>query len=93
MRRPAGQQATAGELLARGADVNAVPAGFDFAGTPLHYAALNNRHEMAGWLLHRGADPALRDAKVDNTPDGWAEYAQHLDLASHLRGIREQHGA
>src|SRR5262249_43473941 len=26
-------------LLARGAEVNLIPAGFDFAGTPLHYAA------------------------------------------------------
>jgi ankyrin repeat protein len=87
-----GQQTTAGELLARGAEINAIPAGFDFAGTPLHYAALNNRREMADWLLHHGADPTIRDTKVQNTPDGWADYAHHPDLASHLRSIVEQRG-
>lgn len=87
-----GQQETAGELLARGADINAIPAGFDFAGTPLHYAALSNRREMADWLLDRGANPTLRDTKVENTPDGWAKYAKHLELAGHLRSIREDRG-
>lgn len=85
-----GQMETAGELLTRGAEINAIPAGFDFAGTPLHYAALNNRREMADWLLDRGADPALRDTKVQNTADGWAEYAQHSELADYLRSIRER---
>lgn len=84
-----GQIETAGELLARGAEINAIPAGFDFAGTPLHYAALNNRRDMADWLLDRGANPAIRDTKVENTPDGWAEYAHHLQLAGYLRSIRE----
>lgn len=87
-----GQHSTAGELLARGAEINAIPAGFDFAGTPLHYAALNNRRDMADWLLDCGADPTLRDTKVGSTPDGWAEYAQHPELANHLRSIREQRG-
>lgn len=87
-----GQLSTAGELLAQGAEINAIPAGFDFAGTPLHYAALNNRRDMADWLLDCGADPTLRDTKVENTPDGWAEYAQHTVLAHHLRSIREQGG-
>jgi hypothetical protein len=57
-----GQKEAAGELLTRGAEINAIPAGFDFAGTPLHYAALNNRREMADWLggglSHRRALPS-----------------------------------
>jgi Ankyrin repeats (many copies) len=85
-----GQKEAAGELLTRGAEINAIPAGFDFAGTPLHYAALNNRREMADWLLERWADPAVRDTKVQNTPDGWAEYAHHSLLADYLRSIRER---
>jgi hypothetical protein len=85
-----GQMKTAGELLTRGAQINAIPAGFDFAGTPLHYAALNNRREMVDWLIECGADPSLCDTKVQNTPDGWAEYANHSELANHLRSVRER---
>jgi uncharacterized protein len=55
---------TARELLVRGANLNALPAGFDFTGTPLHYAALNGRWKMTDSLLERGANPAGRDAKV-----------------------------
>jgi ankyrin repeat protein len=82
-----GQQAAASELLARGAEINAIPAGFDFAGTSLHYAALNNRRDMVDWLLEQGADPALRDTKVHNTPAGWARFANHLQLAEYLQKI------
>ncbi len=86
-----GKTETAGELLTRGAQINAIPAGFDFAGTPLHYAALNNRREMVDWLLERSADPAVRDLKVQNTADGWAEYAHHWELGDYLRSVRERH--
>jgi len=75
-------------LLARGANINARPAGFDFTGTPLHYAALNGRWKMTAFLLEHGADPAARDGKVDNTPDGWAKHGGHQDLAEHLRRAR-----
>jgi len=81
-----GQLESAGELLSRGAEINSIPAGFDYAGTPLHYAALQNRQEMVEWLLENGADPTIRDMKVNNTPDGWAEYAHHPQLAAYLRG-------
>src|SRR5262245_1581077 len=77
-------------LLARGANINARPAGFDFTGTPLHYAALNGRWKMTAFLLEHGADPAARDGKVDNTPDGWAKHGGHQDLAEHLRRARTE---
>ncbi len=86
-----GQLETAGELLLRGAEINSIPAGFDYAGTPLHYAAFQNRREMVDWLLEQGADPTIRDTKVHNTPDGWAEYAHHPQLAAYLRTVREQY--
>lgn len=76
------------ELIARGANVNALPAGFDFTGTPLHYAALRGRWKMTALLLERGADPAARDSKVNSLPEGWAEYGGHLELAKHLAGVR-----
>ena len=78
----------ANELLARGANINARPAGFDFTGTPLHYAALNGRWKMTAFLLEHGADPASRDAKMDNTPDGWARHGGHHELAEHLARVR-----
>ena len=77
-------------LLGRGANVNARPAGFDFTGTPLHYAALNGRWKMTAFLLEHGADPAARDGKVNDTPDGWAKHGGHQDLAEHLARARER---
>lgn len=77
-------------LLARGANINARPAGFDFTGTPLHYAALNGRWKMTTFLLEHGADPAARDGKVDNTPDGWAKHGGHQELAEQLRLARTE---
>ena len=42
-------------LLEKGAAINAIPGGFDFAGTGLHYAALNGHRAMVGFLLRRGS--------------------------------------
>jgi len=71
-------------LLAKGAEINAIPPGFDYAGTGLHYAALNGHREMVDFLLERGADPTIRDPKVNNLPAGWAEYGGHPALKEHL---------
>src|ERR1044072_5840158 len=38
-------------LLEKGAEINAIPGGFDFAGTGLHYAALNGHRSMVEFLL------------------------------------------
>ncbi len=76
-------------LLERGAEVNAIPAGFDYSGTPLHYAALNGHREMVDRLLRRGADPSVRDTKVNGHPEGWAEHGGHPELAEYLRRVRE----
>ena len=73
-------------LLDRGAGINTIPPGFDYAGTGLHYAALNNHREMAEFLLARGADRTIRDPKVNHTPAGWAEWAGHAELAGFLKG-------
>lgn len=88
-----GQIEVAGELLTRGAQVNALPAGFDFTGTPLHYAALQGRSEMINFLLAHGADLAARDNKVNNTPAGWADYGGHKQLSTHLEGLRLSRGS
>jgi ankyrin repeat protein len=79
-------------LLARGAQVNRIPAGFDYAGTALHYAALEGHREMVDHLLSVGADPAIRDTKVHGFPEGWADHGGHPELAAHLKQVREKAG-
>lgn len=71
-------------LLEKGAEIDAIPPGFDFAGTALHYAALHGHREMVDFLLERGASPDIRDKKVNNTPASWAEYGGYKDLGDYL---------
>ncbi len=80
-----GHTDTAEVLLKKGAQINAIPGGFDFAGTGLHYAALNGHRPMVDFLLERGADPRIRDEKIGGTPAGWAEYAKNVDLSGYLK--------
>ncbi|MFM8581604.1 MAG: ankyrin repeat domain-containing protein [Planctomycetaceae bacterium] len=87
-----GQLEVARELVARGAEVNALVAGFDFNGTALHYAALHNHRGVCDWLLEQGADPTIRDGKVHKFPDDWATHGGHHELSAHLAGIRHRHG-
>ncbi len=79
-------------LIGHGAQVNLIPAGFDFAGTPLHYAALQGRREMVDQLLRAGADPDIRDAKIGKLPEDWADHDKHHDLAEYLRLVRRNRG-
>ena len=67
-------------LMDKGAEINAIPSGFDYAGTGLHYAALNGQREMVEFLLAKGADKTIKDAKVGSTPAGWAEYGKYVGL-------------
>lgn len=75
-----GQIEAAKLLLEKGAAINAIPGGFDYAGTGLHYAALNGHRAMAEFLLAHGADRTIKDAKVFSTPSGWADHGGHPDL-------------
>jgi len=77
------------DLLNHGANLHAIPPGFDFAGTALHYAALQNQREMAHHLLELGADPQALDTKVKTMPENWAQHGGHHDLAQWLRAHRE----
>ncbi|HEU4930922.1 MAG TPA: ankyrin repeat domain-containing protein [Pyrinomonadaceae bacterium] len=72
-------------LLEKGAEINAIPGGFDYTGTGLHYAALNGHRPMVQFLLDHGADRNIRDTKVGSTPAGWAEYGGHTELLDLLR--------
>jgi ankyrin repeat protein len=75
-------------LLDRGSPIDHIPAGFDFAGTALHYAALRGRHEVVDLLLARGASAAVPDAKIGRLPEHWAEHEGHFDLARKLERTR-----
>jgi ankyrin repeat protein len=84
-----GQQDSAKLLLDRGAQINAIPGGFDYSGTALHYAALNGHRAMVEFLIERGANVKIRDTKVGGTPAGWAEYGGHPDLKLYLERIAQ----
>jgi ankyrin repeat protein len=73
-------------LLSKGAQINAIPGGFDYSGTALHYAALNGHQTMTRFLVERGADPKIKDTKVGGTPAGWAEYGGYLEIKNYLEG-------
>ena len=79
-------------LLARGAEMNDIPAGFDYSGTVLHYAALNGHRDMLDRLLQRGSDPAIPDTKIGKLPEDWADHAGHHELAEYLREVRGRAG-
>jgi ankyrin repeat protein len=72
-------------LLEKGAEINVIPDGFDYAGTGLHYAAFNGQRAMVEFLLAHGADRTLKDTKVGATAAGWAEHAGHTELLDLLR--------
>lgn len=71
-------------LLSKGVEINVIPGGFDYAGTGLHYAALNGHRPMVEFLLAQGADRNVKD-KVGSTPAGWAEHGGHPELSELLR--------
>ena len=72
-------------LLDHGARINAIPGGFDYAGSGLHYAAFNGHRPMVEFLLANGADKNLKDTKVGATPAGWADYQGHPELRDLLK--------
>jgi ankyrin repeat protein len=74
-------------LLGKGAQINAIPAGFDYSGTALHYAALNGHREMVDFLIQHGADVNIKDEKVGGTPAGWADYGRHGEIRDYLKAM------
>jgi ankyrin repeat protein len=72
-------------LLDKGAEINVIPGGFDYAGTGLHYAAMNGHRPMVEFLLAHGADRGVKDTKVGSTAAGWADYGGHPELRDLLQ--------
>jgi hypothetical protein len=52
--------------------------------TGLHQAAMAGDLAMAQALLELGADPTVRDARFDATPQGWAEHFEQPELSALL---------
>jgi ankyrin repeat protein len=85
-----GRAAAVRRLLELGAD----PSGRSTFGgpthgegvTPLHLAAQDGHLDAVRALLDAGADPTARDANFGSTPDGWAEYGGHPEVAAAIRG-------
>ena len=72
-----GQIEVAERLLQHGARINALPPGFDYTGTGLHYAAMHGHRPLVDYLLASGADPRIKDKKARATPAGWADHGGH----------------
>jgi uncharacterized protein len=74
-------------LLQKGAQIDAIPPGFDYSGTGLHYAALNGHRAMAEFLIEQGANANIKDTKVGGTPAGWADHGGHPELKNYIDQI------
>jgi ankyrin repeat protein len=93
-----GQVAAVERLLAHGARINALPPGFDYAGTGLHYAAMDGHRPLVEYLLANGADPRITSREVratihhtGTTAAGWADHGGHPELKALLE--RAEQGA
>ena len=74
-------------LLQKGARIDAIPPGFDYSGTGLHYAAINGHRPTVEFLIEQGATVNIKDTKVHSTPAGWAEYGGHPDIKDYLEHV------
>ncbi|KAL2799770.1 putative hspc200 [Aspergillus keveii] len=61
-------------------------------GTPLHDAANLSKLHVVHYLLARGADPTIRDAK-DRTPLDWAVKYERSDVVPVLKAAMEKNGS
>ena len=77
-------------LLEKGAQVNAIPPGFDYSGTGLHYAALTGHRALVEFLIEQGADVKVKDTKVGSTAAGWADYGGYPELKAYLEKVAYQ---
>ena len=72
-------------LLAHGVALNARRMMWDCNHTALHMAVERGAMDIARQLLEAGADPNIRDGKVDATALGWAEHFGRPDFAELIR--------
>jgi uncharacterized protein len=85
-----GQEQAAAELLRRGANIDALPSGFDVRLTALHWAVGRRQEAMVAFLAERGADLHVRDPQYHATALGWAEYHTLDAIAAVLRRFESE---
>src|SRR5258708_594040 len=78
-------------LLQKGAEINAIPPGFDYSGTALHNAAVRGHRAMVEFLVKQGANANVKDTKVHSTAAGWAEYGGHQQIKNYLEQVHSGH--
>ena len=83
-----GEVAAIAALVQRGANVDALPSGFDIRLTPLHWAVVRDQPAAAAALLAYDADLTIKDPQYEATPLGWAVYHQREAIADLLRRYR-----
>jgi len=74
-------------LLKKGAEIDAIPPGFHYAGTALHNAAVNGHRAMIEFLIEHGADPTVKDKEGGGSVAGWAAHGGHQDLSEYLKNL------
>jgi ankyrin repeat protein len=87
-----GHVEAARELLKKGAEINAIPPGFHYAGTALHNAAVKGHRAMVDFLIEQGVDPTVTDKERGGSVAGWAAYGGHQELSEFLERMEEDRG-
>lgn len=75
-------------LLQRGAAIQAMPRGFHYRGTALHWTAIRGVRSMCALLIDQGADNTLRDPTFGGTPADWAREGRNEELATFIDSAR-----
>jgi hypothetical protein len=75
-------------LLEKGAEIDAIPPGFDYSGTALHNAAVRGHRAMVEFLVEQGANVNVKDTKVHSTAAGWAEHGGHQEIKNYLEQMQ-----
>lgn len=81
-----GEYAVADFLLGRGADLQTRWSTHEPASI-LHECAGAGRLEQVKFLVSRGIDRGMKDARFGATAEGWAEFGGHLEVVKFLRSL------